>query len=63
MEQEAVVVFLEKLIPDLEEIMFEKALELKADLMKRTNCWHERTMSGKTEELAKISDAEQLQWG
>lgn len=60
MEQEAVVVFLEKLIPDLEEIMLEKALELKADLMKERIAGMRELMSGKTEELAKISDAEQL---
>lgn len=60
MEQEAVVVFLEKLIPDLEEIMLEKALELKADLVKERIAGMRELMSGKTEELAKISDAEQL---
>lgn len=33
-KQEAIVVYLEKLIPDMEDIMLEKALELKADLFK-----------------------------
>lgn len=33
-KQEKIVVYLEKLIPDLEEIMLEKALELKGDLVK-----------------------------
>jgi len=33
-QQEAVVGYLEKLIPDLEEIMLEKALELKSDMVK-----------------------------
>jgi hypothetical protein len=33
-QQEAIVTYLEKLIPDLEEIMLEKALELKADMVK-----------------------------
>ncbi|MDQ3008059.1 MAG: hypothetical protein M3Q81_00510 [bacterium] len=32
--QEAIVVYLEKLIPDLEEIMLEKALELKEELFR-----------------------------
>jgi hypothetical protein len=32
--QEQIIVFLEKLVPDLEEIMLEKALELKAELFK-----------------------------
>ncbi len=31
-KQEKIIVFLEKLIPDLEDIMLEKALELKADM-------------------------------
>ena len=33
-KQEAIVVFLEKLIPDLEDIMMEKALQLKADMVR-----------------------------
>jgi hypothetical protein len=33
-KEEAVVVYLEKLIPDLEEIMLEKALELKGDMVR-----------------------------
>jgi hypothetical protein len=33
-QQEKIVVFLEKLIPDLEEIMLEKALELKSDMFR-----------------------------
>lgn len=33
-EQEEMIVYLEKLIPDLEEIMLEKALHLKADLVR-----------------------------
>ncbi|NCN82377.1 MAG: hypothetical protein GW947_00255 [Candidatus Pacebacteria bacterium] len=33
-KEEAVVAYLEKLIPDLEEIMLEKALELKGDMVR-----------------------------
>ncbi|MDA1079542.1 MAG: hypothetical protein O2840_02530 [bacterium] len=33
-KEEAVVVYLEKLIPDLEDIMLEKALELKGDMVR-----------------------------
>lgn len=33
-QQEKIVLFLEKLIPDLEEIMLEKALELKGDMVR-----------------------------
>jgi len=33
-KEEAVVTYLEKLIPDLEEIMLEKALELKGDMVR-----------------------------
>lgn len=59
-EQEAVVVFLEKLIPDLEEIMLEKALELKADLVKERVAGLKEFHAGKTEELKKIEEAENL---
>lgn len=59
-EQEAVVVFLEKLIPDLEEIMLEKALELKADLVKERVAGLKELHAGKTEELKKIEEAENL---
>lgn len=60
MEQEAVVVFLEKLIPDLEEIMLEKALELKADLVKERIAGLKELHSGKTDMLQKIEEAESL---
>lgn len=59
-EQEAVVVFLEKLIPDLEEIMLEKALELKADLVKERVAGLKEFHAGKAEELKKIEEAENL---
>lgn len=60
MEQEAVVVFLEKLIPDLEEIMLEKALELKADLVKERIAGLKELHVGKTDMLQKIEEAEGL---
>ncbi len=60
MEQEAVVVFLEKLIPDLEEIMLEKALELKADLVKERIAGLKDLHSGKTDVLQKIQESESL---
>jgi hypothetical protein len=60
MEQEAVVVFLEKLIPDLEEIMLEKALELKADLVRERVAGLKELHAGKTDTLQKIEEAENL---
>lgn len=60
LEQEAVVVYLEKLIPDLEEIMLEKALELKADLVKERIAGLKDLYAGKTSELQKMEEAESL---
>ncbi len=58
--QEEMVVYLEKLIPDLEDIMMEKALELKEEMMwERINGMREY-YSGKPEFLAKLDEAEQL---
>lgn len=59
-DQEEVVVFLEKLIPDLEEIMLEKALELKADLVKERLAGLKTLHAEKPEELRKVDEAEQL---
>jgi len=57
-EQEEIVVFLERLIPDLEEIMLEKALELKADMFKERIRGARERYAGKVDQLAKIDQAE-----
>lgn len=59
-EQEEVVVFLEKLIPDLEEIMLEKALELKADLVKERIAGLRELYAGQTEKLEQLNEVENL---
>lgn len=56
--QEEMVVYLEKLIPDLEEIMLEKALELKADMVKERIVGMREYYAGQTNALAKIGKAE-----
>lgn len=65
-KQEALVVYLEKLIPDMEEIMLEKALELKADLFKERIGGLREHFEGKADDLAVIEKAElamqQNQW-
>lgn len=58
-EQEEVVVFLEKLIPDLEEIMLEKALELKADMFRERIAGLKEYYADKPE-LEKVNTAEEL---
>lgn len=57
--QEEIVVYLEKLIPDLEEIMIEKALELKEDLVRERAAGMREYYASKTEVLSKIDQAEQ----
>lgn len=57
-KQEKIVVFLEKLIPDLEEIMLEKALELKGDMVKERIAGMKEYHASKPEALDKISEAE-----
>lgn len=59
-EQEEVIVYLEKLIPDLEDILLEKALELKADLMKERVAGMRELYKDKPEYLTKINEAEQM---
>ncbi len=59
-QQEKIVVFLEKLIPDLEDIMLEKALALKGDMFRERIAGMRQFFAGKTEELSKIDQAEQL---
>jgi len=58
--QEEMVVYLEKLIPDLEEIMLEKALELKEDMVWERISGMREYYAGRPESLAKIDEAEQL---
>lgn len=57
-QQEAIMSFLEKLIPDLEEIMMEKALELKADMVKERIAGMREFYADKPAQLAEIDKAE-----
>ena len=57
-QQEAVVTYLEKLIPDLEEIMLEKALELKEDLFRERIADMKDYYKDKPEVLENIGKAE-----
>lgn len=59
-KQEKIVVYLEKLVPDLEEIMLEKALELKEEMARERLKSMREFFAGKVEQLAKIDSAEQL---
>lgn len=58
--QEAAVLFLEKLIPDLESIMLEKALELKREMVFERIAGMRELHGGKPEILARITEAEVL---
>jgi hypothetical protein len=58
--QEDIVVFLEKLIPDLEEIMLEKALELKEDMVKERIAGMKEFYVGQQEQLDQINKAGEL---
>ncbi len=58
--QEEMVVYLEKLIPDLEKIMLEKALELKADLFWERISAMREYYADKPELIIKVDEAEQL---
>ncbi len=59
-KQEKVVVFLEKLIPDLEEIMLEKALELKEEMARERVKSYKNLYQGQSEVLEKVAKAEEL---
>jgi len=50
-KQEAIVVYLEKLIPDLEEIMLEKALELKQDMVDERIASMRELFAGQTDKI------------
>jgi len=58
--QESAVLFLEKLIPDLESIMLEKALELKREMVFERIAGMRELHGGKAEILARITEAEVL---
>jgi len=58
--QEALLKFLEGLIPDLEEIMLEKALELKEDLVRERIQGMKEYYSGNETALQQIQQAEDL---
>lgn len=58
--QEEMVVYLEKLIPDLEEIMLEKALELKEDMMRERIAGLKEYYQGQQDKLDLVSQAESL---
>ena len=56
--QEKMLAFLEKLIPDLEEIMMDKALELKGDLVQERISGMREFHASNEEALAQIAKAE-----
>jgi len=58
--QEAIVVYLEKLIPDLEEIMLEKALELKGDMVKERLSGMREHYATQPEKIESLNKAEVL---
>lgn len=59
-KQEEIIVYLEKLIPDLEQIMLEKALELKVDMVRERVEGLRQFYSGQQEKLNRIDQADQL---
>lgn len=58
--QDETIQFLEKLIPDLEEIMLEKALELKEDMVRERIAGMREFYAGNTSALGQLSEAEKL---
>jgi hypothetical protein len=59
-QQTEIVTFLEKLIPDLEDIMLEKALELKRRMVQERVSGLRAYLAGKPDQLAQVDAAEQL---
>lgn len=59
-QQEKIVVFLEKLIPDLEEIMLEKALQLKAEMVQERLAGLREYFAGQEAPLQSLDQAERL---
>ena len=56
--QEEIITYLEKLVPDLEEIMLEKALELKADMVKERIAGMREYYAGKDAQLQELAKTE-----
>lgn len=59
-QQEEVVKFLEKLIPDLEEIMLEKALELKEEMVRERAAGLKTFYADKPESIKRVEEAVKL---
>ncbi|MDQ5951384.1 MAG: hypothetical protein QG639_661 [Patescibacteria group bacterium] len=59
-KQEKIIVYLEKLIPDLEEIMLEKALELKEEMVRERVNGLRQYFADKSDKLSRIDEAERL---
>ena len=59
-KQEKIIVYLEKLIPDLEEIMLEKALELKEEMVRERANGLRQFYAGKSDQLLRVDEAEKL---
>lgn len=58
--KDEMVEFLEKLVPDLEDIMLEKALDLKADLFAERISGMKEYYAEKPEQLAEVNQAETM---
>ena len=58
--QEEMITFLNQLIPDLEEIMLEKALELKEDMVRERMTGMREYYAGNSGALAELDKAEKL---
>lgn len=59
-KQEKIIVYLEKLIPDLEEIMLEKALELKEEMVRERVSGLRQYYADKPDKMQRIDEAERL---
>lgn len=59
-KQEKSIVYLEKLIPDLEEIMLEKALELKEEMVRERVSGLRQYFADKPDKLTRVDEAERL---
>lgn len=59
-QQEEIIGFIENLVPDIEEIMLEKALELKRQMVEERITGLKEFLGGQTEKLAIVHEAENL---
>ncbi|PIR61388.1 MAG: hypothetical protein COY81_04380 [Candidatus Pacebacteria bacterium CG_4_10_14_0_8_um_filter_43_12] len=59
-KQEKIIVYLEKLIPDLEEIMLEKALELKEEMVRERVSSLRQFYADQADKLTRVDEAERL---